>query len=1082
MAYFVMLQMGFLLLGPEDPILRRLSPATVERPPFAGGNAGECHDNGDATGSEQGGMLGGQWQTVAATRLCPGFLMFLVIWRAARGEHVIGSPAFHVVLGTLCWLSTLPSSFKGNSFKRKALPPMSGSGVEKAGDLRSSLEGRREDYPGRRPAPEEEREFGPSGGDMSHHSSPRSWEEVSPRKYGLGSTSGLVAAGAWAARLEVANLLESGCPPEHLLALIRRGEESHFPLRLDWESKEDGSRFDGDDDKGSDSASRAAGRRPKERSRTPLRRLHHRPSAEEAQVAMDLFEGESVEDVIAEQNAILTELAKNKDDPPWMAPSSGAKTPLAGTAPSLAKGRSALHLAPNVPTFGKRANPPPKGAAVSSPAPTGMTDLGASADGEDLPAFKRKAQPPPAGVIPEPSTPPVRAPPSRPSDGPDVNSLGAREKESLDRFAREAVEIYEGLEVVGITMDLERYVRSQKGIDREKFLLHTAPNRASTGLRYVRVMKGIVEWIETFDPLPKDEKATPLERLRLVEYVELLIQKGVGFNTPQTLLFALDFFSKAFGFDPTGIEWNRAKRLAVKYKKSKPGLANRAPLFGKTTLAALEQIVLDDLAILPHRIAAGKLRLCCQASIRYDDLVHTPLSNLEWVRRRGGTKVVGVRAKTTQGKNKARPWVASLMATCPSRDRWLTELMSLVMQVHGSCWASDDHFGKDTTRDGLGFTQRPARLESDVCVVKDALKAFGRSGGDPGLSGQELELLRWHGGKATLTSLMQHLELDPKMIRLAGDWAAREDTMPDTYLREAQLLVLRGQESCLTYLRAGGDFGGLVSGGQVGLGPPGDGGNSAPADSHGGDAEADPKDKESRAAADRLKVQARLAGMQGDYQGVAGDSLCAPFLDAGFDKDGRPLESVAESEACSDAVPQEKLLEMLEPNRPDDDVYVVYCFDNQAQNVKSEPVETGPEKAAGVAELDFSTPTQAAATLEDDDDDLEGHTMRFVMLDRPSSANRLHLPTVGGGRDEDTLIVPVPKCGAKGSFSFLGASEAMDQSTELCLRCFGRRPEGSCNRLCGVKLRVGDDVYRCTRRCSTECSASGVHLCHVHGF
>ncbi|CAL1172497.1 unnamed protein product [Cladocopium goreaui] len=101
MAYFVMLQMGFLLLGPEDPILRRFSPWTsVEHPPFAG-NAGECHEP-DATGSEQGIL--GQWQTVSATRLCPGFLMFLVIWRAARGEHVIGSPAFHVVLGTLCCL------------------------------------------------------------------------------------------------------------------------------------------------------------------------------------------------------------------------------------------------------------------------------------------------------------------------------------------------------------------------------------------------------------------------------------------------------------------------------------------------------------------------------------------------------------------------------------------------------------------------------------------------------------------------------------------------------------------------------------------------------------------------------------------------------------------------------------------------------------------------------------------------------------------------------------------------------------------------------------------------------------------
>lgn len=44
--------------------------------------------------------------------------------------------------------------------------------------------------------------------------------------------------------------------------------------------------------------------------------------------------------------------------------------------------------------------------------------------------------------------------------------------------------------------------------------------------------------------------------------------------------------------------------------------------------------------------------------------------------------------------------------------------------------------------------------------------------------------------------------------------------MPDTYLREAQLMVLRGQESCMAYLRSGGDFGGLVSSVLVGSGPP----------------------------------------------------------------------------------------------------------------------------------------------------------------------------------------------------------------------------------------------------------------------
>ena len=53
--------------------------------------------------------------------------------------------------------------------------------------------------------------------------------------------------------------------------------------------------------------------------------------------------------------------------------------------------------------------------------------------------------------------------------------------------------------------------------------------------------------------------------------MELLMQKGVGFNTPQTLLFAIDYFSKAFGFNPTGNDWNRSKRLAMRYKKSKPG-------------------------------------------------------------------------------------------------------------------------------------------------------------------------------------------------------------------------------------------------------------------------------------------------------------------------------------------------------------------------------------------------------------------------------------------------------------------------------------------------------------------------------
>lgn len=548
-------------------------------------------------------------------------------------------------------LSTLPSTFKGNTFKRKAQPPVDRKDTE----LGSALGG---DHPergsmtrGQSIVSDRGRDPGLMGGAWSHLSSPGPRDETSPRSFSLGATSGLVAAGAWAARLEVANLLESGCPPEQLLALIRRGEESDVPLNLDWDAKETRGHSDRDADLRSNAS--LAERTASERSRSPRHPSKGASAVDSTREFGDLFEGENMEDIVAEQAAILSEIAKSKNDPPWMTagPSEvgGANASSKGT-----RGNTVLQMAATEPTFRKKLAPPPEGlkaAAKEGPKRIYEPEM----DSEELPSFRGKATPPPPGVVPEPTKRPGQRPAQHPGGGSAFHSLEARERDDLQRFVKLAIEIDEGLEVVGITMDLEKYVRVQKGIDKEKFMLHASPNRASTGLRYVRVMKGIVEWIESFNPVPKDDKLPPLERLRLVEYIELLVQKGVGYNTPQTLLFAIDYFSKAFGFDPTGKEWNRAKRLAVKYKKSKPGLASRAPLFGKATLAALEMIVLDDVSSVPQRIAAGKLRLCCQASIRYDDLVHTPLKSLEWVRRRGGTKVVGVRAKTTQGKNKARP-------------------------------------------------------------------------------------------------------------------------------------------------------------------------------------------------------------------------------------------------------------------------------------------------------------------------------------------------------------------------------------------------------------------------------------------
>ena len=49
----------------------------------------------------------------------------------------------------------------------------------------------------------------------------------------LGRSSGVMAAGAWSARLEVANLLESRCDPQRLVMLIRSGKEGSHDLMPD---------------------------------------------------------------------------------------------------------------------------------------------------------------------------------------------------------------------------------------------------------------------------------------------------------------------------------------------------------------------------------------------------------------------------------------------------------------------------------------------------------------------------------------------------------------------------------------------------------------------------------------------------------------------------------------------------------------------------------------------------------------------------------------------------------------------------------------------------------------------------------
>ena len=82
----------------------------------------------------------------------------------------------------------------------------------------------------------------------------------------------------------------------------------------------------------------------------------------------------------------------------------------------------------------------------------------------------------------------------------------------------------------------------------------------------------------------------------------------------------------------------------------------------------------------------------------------------------------------------------------------------------------------------------PATIGGDVILVRAALLEYLRAGHE------EIQGLRWHGAKATLTSMMQILGISPRAVRFAGDWGSKDESMADTYMNKAQLLVLKAQD------------------------------------------------------------------------------------------------------------------------------------------------------------------------------------------------------------------------------------------------------------------------------------------------
>ena len=415
-------------------------------------------------------------------------------------------------------------------------------------------------------------------------------------------------------------------------------------------------------------------------------------------------------------------------------------------------------------------------------------------------AFSKRAVAPPERVEPLANTPssgyvPAKVPTRK----------NASEQEILAKYQGACYKIFEILLGAGTKLEIIDLITTDgREVDEVKFHWYTEPRTVSTAYRYARIM---LRYGSFYEKKYGSFATTPpiTGKVSVLEFVEVLKKEGAGRRTPQTLLYALDWFSVILGYDCEGVRYPRAKRMADDYAKDAPP-RNPAPYFEFSMLKYLEEVVLDHHKEIGSRLVAGKLRLCCQAAIRHSDLVRTPFKKVEWCHFQGSEKVMGLRAKVDKTKSGPRPWICSYLGVSRENDGWLPKFVEILMEAHGTDWANHDFFGPEVGTSGT-FSLRQSSIEADVLIIKQLLKEDFESGIPTPLDEAGIKALRWHGAKATMPTMMTHFNIPPRVIRHAGAWSKASDSMPDTYLREAQTLVLRAQVEVLIRLRKGEKLG-----------------------------------------------------------------------------------------------------------------------------------------------------------------------------------------------------------------------------------------------------------------------------------
>ena len=342
-----------------------------------------------------------------------------------------------------------------------------------------------------------------------------------------------MAIGAWAARVEIAKMIEAGVPAREILSEIRKGEEGDFPLPpFEQAVPHSGSSTPGSSttprpgrDTGVSSTTSRSG---------PPRGVPWEKPGHGSPVSV------SPTSAAGGRSSGLPEWAR-KGDGPRMTFRKQAVPPVE-TLPDWAK--------PETKDVDKKS-----GKAVESEFEyTPSEPIAELVESGIFKNFKKKAEPPErewelvdqaGGYVP------IKLP-SR------SNPL---ETEKLETFRSLSKALFEELVVLKIKMDLVETVVEGGELLEDRFHILTEPRSAGTGLRYVRLLRRYVDaYQEQCDPekAPQDLFSEGF----MQKFVLQLISEGAGFRTPQSLVYAIEHFGGVFGFETPGPRHARIRKMA----------------------------------------------------------------------------------------------------------------------------------------------------------------------------------------------------------------------------------------------------------------------------------------------------------------------------------------------------------------------------------------------------------------------------------------------------------------------------------------------------------------------------------------